>query len=254
MEYTTHQLARLAGVTTRTLRWYDQIGLLPPGSMTEGGYRLYGPEQVKRLQQILFYRALGVECKAIGPLLDADAPTRQQALQGQLRAIRAEQQRLAALAGNLEKTILELKGETTMTDSERFEGLKRRAIEDNEAQYGAEAREKYGDAAMDASNARVQGMSKAQWQHAQELAEQIAALLKELTPNGDPTGPEGQRLADLHRQWLCSYWAQAQYSKQAHRAMAQMYQADERFAAHYDAIAPGAAAFLCRAIEHYCGC
>ena len=61
MEYTIRELSRLSGATTRALRWYDKIGLLKPSGRTEGGYRLYGPEEVDRLQDILYYRALGVE-------------------------------------------------------------------------------------------------------------------------------------------------------------------------------------------------
>ena len=65
MEYSIQELARLSGVTTRTLRWYDQIGLLKPGRVAENGYRCYGPAQVDRLQDILYYRALGVELAQI---------------------------------------------------------------------------------------------------------------------------------------------------------------------------------------------
>lgn len=70
MEYTISQLAELAGVSTRTLRWYDVTGLLPPMRTADNGYRIYGPEQVDRLQLILFYRALGVDLKQIGAMLD----------------------------------------------------------------------------------------------------------------------------------------------------------------------------------------
>lgn len=70
MEYTVQALAKLAGVSPRTLRWYDHIGLLAPGRRGENGYRLYGPEEVDRLQQVLFYRALGVELGEIKALLD----------------------------------------------------------------------------------------------------------------------------------------------------------------------------------------
>ena len=71
MEYTIQQLAKLSGVTRRTLRYYDQIGLLRPARTTEAGYRIYGPSQVDRLQHILFYRALGLELAAPGLLLPA---------------------------------------------------------------------------------------------------------------------------------------------------------------------------------------
>ena len=71
MEYTIQKLAELAGVTTRTLRWYHRIGLLTPSRIGENGYRYYGGAEVDRLQQILFYRALGVELARIGAILDA---------------------------------------------------------------------------------------------------------------------------------------------------------------------------------------
>ncbi len=70
MEYTIQKLAELAGVTTRALRWYDQIGLLKPGRIGENGYRYYGGAEVDRLQDILYYRALGVELARIGAILD----------------------------------------------------------------------------------------------------------------------------------------------------------------------------------------
>ena len=72
MEYTVNGLARLAGVSVRTLHWYDEIGLLRPARVTEAGYRMYGPDEVDALQSILFYRALGVPLKQIGALM-ADA-------------------------------------------------------------------------------------------------------------------------------------------------------------------------------------
>lgn len=250
--YTIHALAQLSGVTTRTLRFYDEIGLLPPLGTTGGGCRTYGPAQLRRLQQILFYRALGVACKDIAPLLAADTDTKKKTLQRYLNQLVQEQTRLSLLADTVQKTILELEGDYTMKDTERFAGLKKQAVEQNEAQYGAEIRAKYGDAAIDASNARVKGMSEDDWQRAQDLQAEIAAQLRALTPTGDAAGAQAMQLADLHRQWLCLYWPKGQYSKEAHRGLAQMYLADARFTAYYEAIAPGATAFLCRAIGHYC--
>ena len=75
MEYTVKALAELSGVTARTLRWYDQKGLLKPLRVSDAGYRIYGPEQVDRLQLILFYRALGLELSAIRSILDDRAST-----------------------------------------------------------------------------------------------------------------------------------------------------------------------------------
>ena len=84
MEYTVKALADLAGVTPRTLRWYDRIGLLKPLRTTEAGYRLYGPAQLDRLQDILFYRELGLDLASIRTILDDPAFDRPAALQSHL--------------------------------------------------------------------------------------------------------------------------------------------------------------------------
>ena len=97
MEYSIQELARLAGVTTRTLRWYDQIGLLKPGRVAESGYRYYGDAQVDRLQDILYYRALGVELAQIKECLDDPALDRLAALRSHLAALETEQERLNGL-------------------------------------------------------------------------------------------------------------------------------------------------------------
>ena len=90
MEYTIRELADLSGVTTRTLRWYDQIGLLKPGRVAENGYRYYGPAQVDRLQDILYYRALGVELAQIKACLDDPSFDRLAALRGAAAAVRCD--------------------------------------------------------------------------------------------------------------------------------------------------------------------
>lgn len=149
MEYTVKALAELAGVTPRTLRWYDQKGLLKPRRTTEAGYRLYGPEEVDRLQSILFYKELGLELEAVREILDAPGFDRAAALQSHLAELEARRQRLDALILTVKKTIDEAKGGTPMSDREKFEAFKRRAVEANEERYGKEVREKYGDEAAE---------------------------------------------------------------------------------------------------------
>ena len=96
MEYSIQELSRLSGVTTRTLRWYDQIGLLKPSRVAESGYRYYGGAEVNRLQDILYYRALGVELAQIKECLDDPAFDRLAALRNHLAALEAERERLEA--------------------------------------------------------------------------------------------------------------------------------------------------------------
>ena len=87
MEYSIQALSRLSGVTTRTLRWYDEIGLLKPVRVAESGYRYYGPQEVDRLRDILYFRALGVELARIRECLDDPSFDRLAALRGHLTAL-----------------------------------------------------------------------------------------------------------------------------------------------------------------------
>ena len=153
MEYTVKALAELAGVTPRTLRWYDQIGLLKPLRTTEAGYRLYGPKQLDRLQDILFYRELGLDLTSIRAILDDPAFDRQAALQSHLTELKARRARLDDLILTVQRTIDDIKGGTKMTDQEKFEAFKRNAVAAMEAAHGAESRKKYGDAEVDRANA-----------------------------------------------------------------------------------------------------
>lgn len=173
-------------------------------------------------------------------------------LQEQLTALSERKERLEVLIKTMEKTISSLKGDAAMTDAEKFEGFKRKIIADNEAAYGQELRERYGEEAIDASNRKVSAMSASQWKDARELGELINQTLKEAFVSGDPAGKIAQKVCDLHRQWLCMFWQDGTYSKEAHKALADGYVSDERFTAYYDKIAIGCTKFLRDAIYIYC--
>lgn len=252
MEYTVNELAKISGVSVRTLHYYDQIGLLHPLRVEENGYRIYGTAEVDHLQQILFYRELGMPLKKIRDILNMPDLDKEKLLEEQLTALLERKKQIEVLIKNIKKTICTLKGETTMSDKEKFEGFKKKMIEDNEAVYGKELRERYGDEAVDASNAKVADMSEAQWKNAQELSDLINQTLKEAFELGDPASEIAQKACDLHRQWLCMFWKDGTYSKEAHKALADGYVADERFTAYYDKIAAGCTKFLRDAIHIYC--
>lgn len=135
---------------------------------------------------------------------------------------------------------------------ENFESFKQKLIADNEQNYGAEVRGKYGNDAVDASNAKVAGMTEEEWKRAQVLGEQINETLKAALAVGNPAGETAQRACALHKEWLCMFWAEGMYSKEAHKLLADGYVADERFKAYYDKIADGCAEFLRDAIHIYC--
>ena len=252
MDYKIKELAELSGVSARTLRYYDQIGLLKPERQEDNGYRLYGEAQVDRLQQILFYRQLGMPLEEIRRTLDSADYDRSQALEAHLVLLRQQQEELNAVIRNVEKTICSLKGECSMSDKEKFEGFKQELIRKNNEQYGEEVIAKYGKENLDESNRKLSNMSEAQWQGQQELSERIFALLAKAMEKQDPACAEAMEAADCHRQWLCLFWKDGLYNKQAHRGMAEMYVADERFTAYYDSrLGEGGAAFLKEAIYHY---
>ncbi|MEF3301965.1 MerR family transcriptional regulator [Paenibacillus sp. GYB003] len=251
MEYTVQKLGRMAGVSTRTLRYYDEIGILKPARINSSGYRIYGQPEVDRLQQILFYRELGVSLDSIRQLVTAPSFDGARALREHREKLLDKRKQLDALIANVEKTIAATEGRTTMTDKEKFEGFKQKLIDDNESKYGKEIREKYGDDVVDRSNAKLKNMTQEEHERLTRLADEVIATLTEACKTGDPAGELAQKAADLHKQWLTFYWSE--YSKEAHAGLAQMYVDDDRFKAYYDRHRPGAAEFLRDAILIYTG-
>ena len=249
MEYTIHKLAEMAGVSTRTLRHYDNLGLLMPLSRSEAGYRLYGGTEVDRLQQILFYREMGMSLARIKEVLDAPDFTRERAMREHLGVLTAQQKRIGALIKNVKSTLEAMKGESDMSDEEKFEGFKRQKLDENEQKYGLEIREKYGEETIERANERFRNMSRAEFEETERLSAEINRLLKEAAKTGDPGGKSAQACCRAHEQWLGHYWDF--YSREAHMGLAQMYVDDPRFTAHYDKLQPGLASFLRDAVLIY---
>ena len=250
MEYTINKLAKMSGVSTRTLRFYDEMGLLVPTRVSSNGYRIYGQKEIDLLQQILFYRELNVPLEDIKKIMISKDFDRESALVKHLTALRSKRNQLDTLILNLEKTIKNAKGEIEMNDAEKFEGFKQKLIDDNEKQYGAEVRSKYGEDSVNSANAKVKGLSKQQYEEVEKLSLEIAEALKAAFEQGDPAGDLAQKACDLHKRWLCYFWPT--YSKEAHLGLGQMYVDDPRFTAYYDKIAPGCAEFLRDALAVYC--
>ncbi len=251
MEYTVQKLGKLAGISTRTLRYYDEIGILKPARINSSGYRIYGKKEVDRLQQILFYRELGVSLDSIKDMVTAPSFDGAKALREHHDKLLRKREQLDILIANVEKTIAVTEGRIEMTDKEKFEGFKQKLIDENEEKYGEEIRQKYGKETVEKSNAHFKNMSKEDYDTMNSLAGQITETLAEAFKTGDPSGPLAQKAADLHKQWITYCWDH--YSKEAHAGLAQMYVDDERFTAYYDKDQPGTAAFLRDAIHIYTG-
>jgi DNA-binding transcriptional MerR regulator len=251
VEYTVQKLSSLAGVSTRTLRYYDEIGILKPARINSSGYRIYGQAEVDRLQQILFYRELGVSLESIKEIVTAPSFDGAKALRDHREQLLEKREQLDLLIKNVDKTIALTEGRMNMSNKEKFEGFKKKMIDENEKQYGKEMREKYGNDKVDQSNAKLMNMTEDEHDRVTKLAEQVQETLAQAFAAGDPASELAQKAADLHKQWLCFYWKE--YSKEAHASLAQMYVDDERFTAYYDKEQPGTAEFLRDAIWIYTG-
>ena len=243
MEYSIQELSRLSGVTTRTLRWYDQIGLLKPSRVAESGYRYYGGAEVDRLQDILYYRALGVELARIKECLDNPSFDRLAALRNHLTALEAERERLEQLIRAVKDTIGAEDRNEIMSDEQKFEAFKQRAVAHNEKVYGAETRAKYGDQEVDEANAAVMNLTREQYQKWTNLGWEIQERLEAAVQAGlSPEGEEGKEITVLHRRWLTI--TGNRYDPAKHWGIAELYVMDERFTAYYDKQVPGCARFL----------
>lgn len=242
MEYTVSGLAKLSGVSPRTLRYYDEIELLKPAKMNDSGYRIYGQLEVNRLQQILFYKTMEIPLDDIGDILDAKDYDALVALKNHRKRLIKKQSEIEKLLHNIDQSMTELKGGRIMSDQEKFEGLKETMIQENEAKYGSEVREKYGDEVIDSTNAKIRKMSQAGHDKATKLGIIIIEKLKEGFASGETTGPLAVEIYELHKDWIMCYWQS--YSVDAHKGLGDMYIQDQRFKEYYDKEQIGLAHYL----------
>lgn len=248
MEYTIQKMAALAGISTRTLRYYESFGLIKTGRR-KSGYRIYGQTEVDRLQMILFFRELGMSLETIRGIVTSDHFDRNRILREHLALLHSRKEQLEKLITNVEKTIDVQEGRITMTDSERFEGLSRKMIDENEEKYGKEIRNRYGEEAVDRANQKLMKMTNEDHSRLEALSLELNETIKTAFKTGDPASQQAQKACELHKKWLMNYWDT--YSKESHMALAQGYVDDARFTAYYDKIAPGCAVFLRDAIRIY---
>ena len=245
-----HELATLSGVSTRTLRYYDEIGLLVPLKKEDTGYRVYNQQQIDRLQQILFYRQLDMPLAQIKEILDSEKFEQLESLRYHHEALLQKQQHLNQLLETITLTIQSIEEGISMTNEQKFEAFKQQLIEDNEKKYGKEAREKHGEESVLASYGMVRNMTEEQYEAAQQLEKMLLECLEEAMSEGDPTSDLALEVAELHKRWLSFYWPK--YTKEAHVGLAQMYLGDERFINYYDSrVAPNATPFLTACITHF---
>lgn len=246
--YSVGQLARIAGVSARTLRHYEDMGLLEP-TRAENGYRTYGPRDVRRLSQVLAMRACGLPLTTIRRLLKDSQANLRDTLESHLKTLRAQEKSLTDAIARTETAIAAIEGIENMDDEKRFEAIKAQSLKEFEGTYGIEARERYGNAAIDATNERIMSLTRDEWDAKDLLEEAIKVQLRLAMASGDPKGDEAAEVARMHERWIRIHWGEA-YDRETHLALVRGYLDDPRFRDYYDAAAgDGGTEFLVRALE-----
>ena len=253
MSYSINELAKLAGISTRTLRYYDKQGLLKARRNPENNYRYYEESEVDQLQKILFLKLFNLPLEQIKQVMRTSTETQYQVLRNQRSKLVAQEQYLGDLIRNLDKTLATMKGETQMTDTEKFATLKKEMINKNERQYGAEIREKYGDPQIDLSNQKFSSLSADELSHFKKLNAEILTELKDFDNTAGVKQAAAKHIFELHKEYLLIIWPKSQYSAEAHKNLAQMYVCDGRFSKYYEEATgnPDAAKILKAIIDYY---
>lgn len=231
MDYTVKTLADLTGVSTRTLRYYDQIGLLKPARYTEAGYRIYSETEVDLLQQILFYRAIGLDLATIQKTMQQPDFDIQDALEKHREALQKKKEEINHLLQTVEQTIAHNKGEISMTNQEKFEAFKKAKLAEHEETFGEESRELYGKDAVDFAAKQWQGLTQEQYEEMQKTEKEMFATLKQVAERNDLDSSEARQVYEAHKKWLMASWKE--YDAQKHMGVAQLYLMDERFMDYY---------------------
>jgi len=243
--YQIGEIAKLAGVSQRTLRHYDELGLVMPSFRSDAGYRLYALEDIERLQEVLFYRELGFELSAIRKLLDDPTHDRAAALVAQRALLEAQAERSLAMIELVDRTLDSMREGDSMSAKdllEVFGGF-------DPAKHEAEAKRRWGntDAYKEAAR-RTKRYSKQDWMRIQEgnraLIEQMIAAFDR---GVSPTDAEAVSIAEEARLAIDRDFYPCSHAM--HATLGQMYVSDPRFKQHYDQHREGLAEWSAAAIN-----
>jgi DNA-binding transcriptional MerR regulator len=249
--YSVGDLARLSGVTVRTLHHYDRIGLLVPTGRSAAGYREYSADDAERLGQVLAYRDCGLELAEIATLLAAEGDGRTDHLRRLLELLDQRMARLAeqrrVLAASVEASEMGI----SLNPEEMLEVFG----EHDPTQHAQEARERWGETdAYQESHRRTSSYTKQDWQRMGEQSAAIEAELAACLVAGEPAdGPRAKAAAEAHRRHIDEWFYPCSHEMQV--VLADMYVQDPRFRAHYDDVEPGLAdyvrdAVVANALDH----
>ena len=243
MSYTVNKLSKLAGVSVRTLHYYDEIGLLKPDAIRSNGYREYGDQAVLKLQQILFYRELDLsleEIKAMVSRPDFDAVA---ALEAHRVSLQGRAARLERLIQTVDDTLLHMKGLKEMSPKQLFTAFS----DEEQEKYAREAEQMYDPAIVKESNRKFKSLSTAEKQRIFDEGNQIYADMVAAMPKG-ASSPDVQAIVERWRKHMDYFWTP---NLEQLNGLAEMYNSDPRFKANFDKIDAKLAEFMREAVGEY---
>ena len=243
MSYTVNKLSKLAGVSVRTLHYYDEIGLLKPDAIRSNGYREYGDQAVLKLQQILFYRELDLsleEIKAMVSRPDFDAVA---ALEAHRVSLQGRAARLKRLIQTVDDTLLHMKGLKEMSPKQLFTAFS----DEEQEKYAKEAEQMYDPTIVKESNRKFKALSTAEKQRIFDEGNQIYADMVAAMPKG-AASPDVQAIVERWRKHMDYFWTP---NLEQLNGLAEVYNSDPRFKANFDKIDAGLAEFMREAVGEY---
>ncbi len=256
--YKISDVAKIAGVSTRTLRYYDEIDLLKPSEVSESGYRIYTEVDLDKLQQILFYKNLGLSLYDISKIVNHKDFNLEKSLNDTLQQYKSQKEQIEEIIKNIENSLKNLKGEIIMENKKKFETIqqfeeyKQQMFDENEKKYGEEMRQnpqQYDPEMVKYSQKKVKNMTKAEMEENEALGQEIQRIIEEHFDDEVFDVEVAKELYEKHKAWLVFYWGK--YVEEAHRGVCDMYIYDERFKAHYDKNSDGGAEYL-RKCVYFC--
>jgi len=245
MAYTVAKLAKISGVSVRTLHWYDEIGLLKPAYHGSNGTRYYEEEQLLTLQQILFFRELGFELKKIQKLLGRSDFDQIIALSSHKKVLQKNIQKTKELIKTIDKTIKHLKEDRKMNEQELFSGFSK----EQQAEYERQIIERFGDQGKAHIEEGKQNAEK--WTHSDKetIKKEFCGICESLTRLLDdkvtPDEIEAQEATRKHYAWLKKFWTPTKETYKAHGRF--IVDSDLRKA--YEKFHPQLPKYLCEAIQ-----
>jgi DNA-binding transcriptional MerR regulator len=244
MEYTIKQIADLAGVSTRTLRYYDELGLLEPFRMGINGYRYYNEGNLLQLQQIMFFRELDVPLQEIEYILSRPDYNIVNALERHRQTLYKKVQRLTKLIDTIDRTIMSIHGEWTMSDNDYFEGF-------DETKYEKEAKDLWGGTdKYRESHRNWASYSESEKQAIKEKGRMLTLRMVTQNPDANPDDEDIQAAVGEYFKYLNQYFYTCDLA--FFRKLADMWVEDLRFATNYERIREGGAEFVRKAVHIFC--